>query len=65
MHPAGSGISDLVSAVDLTAQIESDDVGALFGEPNRIRAPLTAGGSHIDSDLPVELRCHNSSSRAD
>ena len=46
-------------AVDLIAQVERDDVGALLGEPDRVRAALTPGRARDEDDLPVELLCHD------
>ena len=48
-------------AVDLVAQIERDDVGALFGEPNGVRAALAPCRAGDEGDLPVELLCHDAS----
>jgi hypothetical protein len=49
------GISDPVSAGDVIAQIESDDVGAFFGERNRIRASMTTGVRCVYGARAVEL----------
>ena len=46
-------------AVDLFAQIERDDVGALFGEPNRVRAALAPRRAGDERDLSLELSCHD------
>jgi hypothetical protein len=62
---ARPGISDPVSGGDVIAQIESDDVGAFFCEPNRIRASMTTGVGCVYGARAVELHCRSSSSRAD
>src|ERR1700742_820733 len=46
-------------AVDLTAEIEGDDVGALLGEPNRMRPPLATRGAGDERDFAIELACHD------
>ena len=46
-------------AVDLTAQVERDDVGPLLGEPDRVAAALAARRPGDEDDLPVELSCHD------
>jgi len=45
-------------AVDLFAQIERDDVGALLREPNRVAAALAARRARDEGDLALELSCH-------
>jgi hypothetical protein len=45
-------------AVDLIAQIHRDDVGSLFGEPNRVCPSLTARRTGDESDFPFELLSH-------
>ncbi len=74
-HDAATGLLDEVDrfvevlrcrhrvrdAVDLVAQVERDDVGALFGEPDGVRAPLTPRRARDERDLPLELRCHDAS----
>ena len=46
-------------AVDLVAQIHRDDVGSLFGEPNRVCASLTPRRAGDEGDFPVELLSHD------
>jgi hypothetical protein len=42
----------------LLAEVDGDDVGALFGEADRMRPALTAGGAGNEDDIALELCCH-------
>jgi hypothetical protein len=47
----------------LCAQVDGDDVGALFGEADRMRLTLTSGGTGNEGHFSVELLCHDFSER--
>ena len=38
-------------ALDIVADVDGDDVGALFGQPHRVAAALAAGGAGDEGDL--------------
>jgi hypothetical protein len=40
--------------LDLLADVDGDDVGALLGEPDRVAAALPSGGSGDERDLPFD-----------
>src|SRR5690606_12551707 len=45
-------------AVDLSADVDRDDVGALLGHPHRVGAALAPGGPGDECDLAFESSCH-------
>jgi hypothetical protein len=45
-------------AGDLGTQVHRDDVGAFFGQPDRVAAALSAGGAGDESDLALYSPWH-------
>jgi len=39
---------------DVLADVDRDDVGTLFGQPNRVRPALAPGGSRDERDLSLD-----------
>jgi hypothetical protein len=49
---------DQVNRVDLLADVDGDDVGALLREPHRVRTALTARRTGDESDLAFNTSSH-------
>src|SRR5689334_1408975 len=45
-------------AVDLLTDVDGDDIGALFGQPNSVRTTLSTRRSGDESDLAFNTSCH-------
>ena len=56
----GGGRRDLGVAADRPADIDGDDVRALFGEPNRVAAALAASRTGDESNLALYPSRHDS-----